>query len=60
MMNYILKNWGKSIIFGAIYALSTTVMLTLLSTPLEQILKTVFLSTLITTGLMRYFNILEK
>lgn len=59
-MRMILKNWKKTMAFGVIYAIVSTFMLTFLSMPFEQIIKTVFLSTVVVMVFIRYISVFRN
>ena len=59
-MRMILKNWKKTMAFGIIYAIVSAFMLTLLSMPFEQIIKTVLLSTVIVMVFINYIGVFKS
>ena len=59
-MHMILKNWKKTMAFGVIYAIVSAFVLTLLSMPFEQIIKTVFLSTFVVMGFINYIGVFKS
>ena len=58
-MRIILKNWKKTMAFGVIYAIVSAFVLTLLSMPFEQIIKTVFLSTFLSMIFINYIGMFK-
>ena len=59
-MRMILNNWKKTMAFGVIYAIVTFIVLTLLSMPLEQIIKVVLISTIIVMVLINYIGVFKN
>lgn len=59
MLNRIRANWKKTLVFCAIYALVSAIVLSVLSVEPGQILRIVIVSTAILAGMINYIGVFQ-
>lgn len=59
-MPIFIKNWKKTVVFGAVYAAVSSVIMTFLSMPFNQIISSVVVSTIIVMLLVNYVGVFKS